>query len=156
MLVCCEKQMNKTKREVKSTKRKQHDVRFVIVFIVILCIYVGAIVGGRAQTSTEPGCQQLDFGKSYLVSVQCDAIVDASPENNKSSDMPVFFFEPIPINHASFALLQTVRGVGPKLAQQIIQHREEFGLFTSVDSIRSLTRVGEKRSRYLATQFSFD
>lgn len=141
----------------------RYDFRIIIILGVILFIYVcshPALVGRVSLESgealQEPMCRRLDFTKSDLIAVDCNNIIVSSLPRRKSSDMAVFFFEPIPINQAKFELLQTVKGVGPKLAQKIIDYRKRFGPFADEKSLEKLAGVGERRARYLATQFTFE
>ncbi|MFT5698697.1 MAG: competence protein ComEA [Desulforhopalus sp.] len=151
--------MTKISGFIRALTIKQYDMRIFVIFTVIITIYIVAIVRDKGFQDPElstPVCLQLDFSKSDLVSVECNTIIDSSVADDSSTNIVVFSFGPIPINHASFALLQTVKGVGPKLAQKIIEYREQFGPFTDIDSIQHLTGVGEKRAHYLASQFVFD
>lgn len=144
---------------MKTDTSDRYDFRLVVVLIVILSVYVALLIEGESGAKSEgngPVCQRLDLAKSHLVSVDCNSIVDALVTDSGSPDTGVFFFTPIPINSAGFTLLQTVKGVGPKLAGEIIEYRERFGLFSGPDSMKKLTGVGEKRAEYLATQFNFE
>lgn len=139
-----------------------YDLRIVVILLVFLGVCVVPILslnGDSEQFPIKQTCQQFDISQSHLVSVDCDVIVDSSVETKNRSDMAdfaVFLFQPIAINEASFELLQTIKGVGPKLAQQIITYRLQLGPFVGSESIKQLTGVGEKRAQYLATQFSFN
>jgi uncharacterized protein len=48
------------------------------------------------------------------------------------------------INTASEPLLSYVSGIGPKLAENIIQYRNEHGAFTSRNDIKKVSRLGSK------------
>ncbi|QAA82370.1 RNA-binding transcriptional accessory protein [Aequorivita sp. H23M31] len=48
------------------------------------------------------------------------------------------------INTASIPLLSYVSGIGPKLAENIVNYREENGAFTSRSEIKKVPRLGEK------------
>ena len=48
------------------------------------------------------------------------------------------------INTASAAELETLSGIGPQMAQRIIQYREEHGNFTSVEALTKVKGLGEK------------
>jgi len=50
----------------------------------------------------------------------------------------------ISINNASSVQLQTLSGIGPALADNIIAYREEFGPFTSIDELLNVNRIGER------------
>src|SRR5690606_4344525 len=50
----------------------------------------------------------------------------------------------INLNTASSSLLKYVSGIGEKLAENIIEHRREYGAFTSRDELLKVARLGEK------------
>ena len=52
---------------------------------------------------------------------------------------------PVDLNTATPAQLDTLPGVGPSLAAAIISERERRGGFTSVDQLRDVRGIGEKR-----------
>lgn len=49
------------------------------------------------------------------------------------------------INTASAAELQTLSGIGPSMAQSIIDERSKNGLFASVDDLMRVSGIGEKK-----------
>jgi competence protein ComEA len=52
---------------------------------------------------------------------------------------------PVDLNSATAAQLETLPGVGPVLAQRIVDWRTEHGRFTSVDELQEVSGVGEKK-----------
>ncbi len=52
---------------------------------------------------------------------------------------------PISLSSASVAQLDTLDGIGPTLAQRIVQYREAHGGFRSVDELKQVDGIGEKR-----------
>ena len=51
---------------------------------------------------------------------------------------------PVPLNTADLAALDTLPGVGPVLAQRILDWRAAHGRFTSVDELGEVSGIGEK------------
>jgi len=49
---------------------------------------------------------------------------------------------PVDLNHASAADLESLPGIGPSLAQAIIDHREQHGPFRSVDDLADVRGIG--------------
>lgn len=66
-----------------------------------------------------------------------------------------FFFQPVPINHSNHALLMTVKGVGPTLAQEIIKTRERMGPFLIPQDLLRVNGIGQARLHQFSPQFSF-
>lgn len=55
----------------------------------------------------------------------------------------------ININTATQSELQTLNGVGEATAAAIIQHREENGMFKSVDDLINVKGIGSKKAEKL-------
>ncbi|MDG9719161.1 ComEA family DNA-binding protein [Streptomyces sp. DH24] len=52
---------------------------------------------------------------------------------------------PVSLNTATVEQLDTLPGVGPVLAQHIVDYRTQHGGFRSVDELREVTGIGERR-----------
>ena len=52
---------------------------------------------------------------------------------------------PVDLNSATAEQLQELPGVGPVLAQRILDHRTQHGPFRSVDQLQDVTGIGERR-----------
>jgi len=51
----------------------------------------------------------------------------------------------ININTANDSILQTLPGIGPVLSERIINYRNQNGLFGSIDEIKNVSGIGEKK-----------
>lgn len=60
------------------------------------------------------------------------------------------------INTATRAELELLPGIGPSLAQRIIEHREKFGAFHSVDELDRVKGIGSKILERLRTLVRVD
>ncbi|MDX2085296.1 MAG: helix-hairpin-helix domain-containing protein [Candidatus Melainabacteria bacterium] len=52
---------------------------------------------------------------------------------------------PVSINHASVQQLQVLPGVGPKLAQRIVEYRKQNGPFSTVEALEAVRGIGPKK-----------
>lgn len=66
-----------------------------------------------------------------------------------------FFFAPLPINEADQDLLETLIGIGPHLAAEIIKTREKQGPFRRPEDLLAVRGIGKKRMLMFADQFSY-
>lgn len=53
--------------------------------------------------------------------------------------------DPVDLNSASVAVLATLPGVGPRAAQRIVDHRDEYGAFASVDDLQAVDGFDPQR-----------
>ena len=51
----------------------------------------------------------------------------------------------ISINTASLDELSLISGVGPKTAETILNHREQFGLLQSLEDLMQIKGIGQKK-----------
>ena len=56
---------------------------------------------------------------------------------------------PVDLNRASAADLEALPGIGPALAQAIIDHREQNGPFRSVDGLADVRGIGPAKMEQL-------
>jgi len=56
---------------------------------------------------------------------------------------------PVDLNHGSLEELQTLPGIGPVLAERIVQYRREHGRFVSMAEVKQVRGIGAKRFEQL-------
>lgn len=50
----------------------------------------------------------------------------------------------------------TIKGVGPQLAETIVNHRKNVGPILNSGQLQEIHGIGRKRAAFLATQLVFD
>lgn len=78
-----------------------------------------------------------DGEKIYIPS-----IFDDETEYTMSSDIKN---AKVNINKATASELETINGVGPALAEKIIAYRTANGRFTTVDDLKNVSGIGDKK-----------
>jgi competence ComEA-like helix-hairpin-helix protein len=66
------------------------------------------------------------------------------------------FFQPIPINRADKDILTSLPGIGPVLAERIVQRRNQHGLFRSKDELLQVAGIGPKKFAALVDHITLD
>lgn len=62
----------------------------------------------------------------------------------------------VAINSASKKELQRIKGVGPALAERIIDFRNQHGAFKSAKSLQKVKGIGPKKAKNILSQVKFD
>ena len=75
-------------------------------------------------------------GTDYTISVQRQAAERVTPEPPEPEG-------PVDVNTAGLDELQRLTGIGPALAQRIIDYREEHGPFRTVEDLLEVKGIGE-------------
>ncbi|GAA3914138.1 helix-hairpin-helix domain-containing protein [Litoribacillus peritrichatus] len=58
--------------------------------------------------------------------------------------LSLWAIEPVNINNASKEELESLKGIGPVLAERIIQYREENGGFSEVHQLAEISGISDK------------
>lgn len=77
---------------------------------------------------------------------------DHSPETHQ---LTPFFFLPVAINYCDKSLLMSVSGIGPGLAESILQKRKEIGTFSAPEDLLQIKGIGSVRLHKFTPSFSF-
>jgi len=100
-------------------------------------------------------CAQLDVKPDKQLYLRQEEKLTQHPESLPLTCYP-FFFLPLPINRADKDLLMTIKGVGPALAETIVNHRQEFGPILNIANLQAIHGIGRKRAILLANELVFD
>lgn len=66
-----------------------------------------------------------------------------------------FFFEPIAINYCDKALLMSIKGIGPALAENILAIRNDRGSFKMAEDLLQIKGIGPIRLQQFSSYFTF-
>ena len=66
------------------------------------------------------------------------------------------FFQPIPINRAGKTVLTSLPGIGPVLAEKIVERRKQHGPFRSKADLMHVTGIGPKKFGALVEHITID
>jgi comEA protein len=93
---------------------------------------------------------------SYSLKVGCQIISPAAAEVEKLdfAEEKISQSKIININTATRYELTKLSGIGPKLAQRIIEYREIHGPFASCDDIKKVKGIGEKKYQAIAERIT--
>ncbi|MCP4338950.1 MAG: helix-hairpin-helix domain-containing protein [Desulfobulbaceae bacterium] len=100
--------------------------------------------------------EQLNFvdPNKLIIENYADAGMNKSPKSVPAVYTP-FFFELIPINRADKDMLMSVKGIGPALADNIVEYRQNIGRFRKSKDLQKLKGIGAKRAAKFSTVFTF-
>ncbi len=84
--------------------------------------------------------------------IESDFMLGANPQSPNDA---LFSFGKIPINTANRDLLMTIDGIGPKLAETIVEHRKKNGVFSRAADLKQIKGIGQKRVDRFALIFDF-
>jgi competence protein ComEA len=81
--------------------------------------------------------------EDYIVIDRKPELTDVS-ENSKTAIQPKQADTIININEATLQELDTIPGIGPVTAQKIIDYREKYGSFSTLDDLKKVGGIGDK------------
>ncbi len=138
-------------------EKSQKDIRFTLILIIgslFLLVYVVQMVtwNKAEQNDTKGYVLDIEDGSFSVVAqnVRGRKVISPIPWH-----LTPFFFKKMPINSADKVALMTVKGIGPKLAESILQSRLENGYFRTSADLLTIRGVGPKRVLYFEKFFDF-
>ena len=105
-----------------------------VTFLVILILVGSGFWGVRRFAPA------VFLGKPDLIAVPNEERPHTQTVETLVSKKP----ELLNINTASTEALQTLPNIGPQMAQRIVDHRKQHGMFDSVDALQNVKGIGAK------------
>ena len=117
--------------------------KIALVLLMLTLPFAGFCVGLFIGKQREPASVTIYTTKTPTATVSEST---ATPESPPESTQGAAYVDGLlDINLASIEDLTTLPGIGPVLAQRIVDYREQSGRFSSVEELRNISGIGEKR-----------
>ncbi len=117
--------------------------KIALVLLMLTLTFAGFCVGLFIGKQREPASVTIYTTKTPTAAVsESTAALESPPESTQGAAYADGLLD---INLASVEDLTTLPGIGPALAQRIVDYREQNGRFSSVEELRNISGIGEKR-----------
>jgi competence ComEA-like helix-hairpin-helix protein len=99
----------------------------------------------------------LSWSGTELVVVHTkDAFSDDFAIKTVPAEFKPLFFEKTPVNSADFNMLVTIPGIGPKIAEKILQHKESHGNFSAAKDMLAVKGIGKGKISVIKKYLCFE
>lgn len=122
-------------------------LKFSLLFIVLISTFYFKTWAAR---------QQDDLPSSLPLAPARKTITESFPGSDGSGDArPGLFPGPIDVNTASSSDLESLPGIGPRLAEEIVRDRLRKGPFLQPDDLLRVKGLGPKKVRQIESYLRF-
>jgi competence ComEA-like helix-hairpin-helix protein len=138
------------------------DGRLTVVLVLAFCLILVDLDDTYKWFSSVTNTSSNSSAQLQVLQSNRMTVNELLPEaiGKEQGKVPVaytpFFFQPVPINIADKEMLMTIKGVGPALAQSILDYRNQRGPFRNMEELQALRGIGGKRAAYFKNVFTFD
>lgn len=127
-------------------KRRRVEIGCVVLLAVLAAFTLGFFLGSessRPDVTVETVAEALPVPAEVVSKVPAEAASEAPAASG--TEAPETALGRIDLNTATQEELETLPGIGPVLAGRILDYREAYGPFVTVEQIMEVEGVGEKR-----------
>lgn len=128
-------------------KLKSKKLRVFVIFALIISLSLFAFFDRKATSNIEEKLIFYDIETSGASSdqkiVEKSQVESENVEISTDTGIVVDKSNKININTASSEELQSLYRIGPSTAQKIIDYRETFGEFVSIEEIKEVSGIGD-------------
>lgn len=121
---------------------KVKRIQWLTVITVVFAVFIAGLFAVRNFGRPVHKTYTLRSDSGYAGTVLKPDLPVAEPT---AADTSPVFTGPVNLNTATLEELDTLPGIGPALAQRIIDYRNANGPFSSVGSLMQVSGIGEKR-----------
>lgn len=113
-----------------------------LTFVIYTTDSAAAVTVSEAPVEREAGGTEKEWFVSWETPVQVE--LPSREEGPSEAEQPVLVEKSVDLNTAGLEELQQLPGIGPVLAQRIVDHRAAYGPFLEIEELMEVSGIGEK------------